>query len=374
MRHRLAAITIALVGAMIVSLLPVLLSGQASTARTSPPRTPWGEPDLQGIWYNEESTPLQRPAEYAGREFRTEEEMAALAKRAASSPGRDRRAARGSEQDVAGAYNAVWSPGREVVPGRRTSQIIDPPDGKIPPMTAEGQRRASARREYLDALLQGTSGGKPGPLSPRRFEPPPFYNVDRMNRADSPEDRSSNERCMGASLPRLDARVYFRIVQSPGQVAVYYEPTGHAGANRIIPIGDRPALPSHIRLWLGDARARWEGETLVVETSNFTNKTEYQGSRESLRLTERFTRLGPETIGYQVTVQDPTTWTRPWTAVMELARQDDYQNRIFESSCHEGNFGMTGILSNTRAAEKAFAEGRGPDPATQDNATPGGGG
>ena len=276
---------------------------------------------------------------------------------------------------MAGAYNAVWNVGSvgsgDPVPktGTRTSMVIDPPNGQVPTMTPEAEEREEQRTEYLAALLQGTSGGQPVPPSPRRAEPPPLYNLDRMNRTDGPEDRSSIERCLGSMLPRL--RGYFRIVQSPGSVVIYYE-GGSGGGSRIIPVDGSDHLPSHIRLWQGDARGRWEGDTLVVDTTNFTHKTSYNGSREMLHIIERFRRVDETTIDYVLTIDDPQTWTSPWTLTFPVTRQEDRANRIFESSCHEGNFGMTGMLANTRAAEKVFAEGRGPDPATMDNATGGG--
>jgi len=396
MRNRCLVILSALTVVAGVSLVPVLVAGQApagapstSTTAGTPAAilTPWGEPDLQGIWYAFEDVPLQRPAQYAGREFLTDEEVAARAGKAwiesvaegfndpAKRQGRDRRAEAGSQADVAGAYNALWTPGRDHrKPSNRTSLIVDPRDGRIPPLTPEAQKRVAADREYQQALLQGTPNGKPGPPSPRRAETPPSYNTGRLNRADGPEDRAFSERCLGLTLPAFGGRIYHRIVQSPGYMALYYEPSGHAGANRIIPVGEtrHVPLPQHIRQWLGDARGRWEERTLVVETTNFTHKTDYQGSRENLRLTERFTRLDADTLRYEVTIQDPTTWTRPWTIRADMAKQNEYENRLYEPSCHEGNFGLIGMLSSTRAAEKAFKEGRGPDPATQDNATGGG--
>jgi len=170
------------------------------------------------------------------------------------------------------------------------------------------------------------------------------------------------------SLPAFGGRIYHRIVQSPGYVALYYEPSGHSGANRVIPVGEARyvPLPQHVRQYLGDPRGRWEGNTLVIETTNFTDKTDYQGSRENLHLIERFTRIDADTIRYEVTVQDPTTWTKPWTIRADMAKQNEYENRLYEPACHEGNYAMIGILSSIRAQEFAFAEGRGPDPAIQD--------
>jgi hypothetical protein len=202
---------------------------------------------------------------------------------------------------------------------------------------------------------------------------PPRYNVTRLNRADGPEDRSLEERCLGLTLPAFGGRIYHRIVQSPGYVAIYYEPSGHAGGNRVVPISDRPHLPQHMRLYLGDSVGRWEGNTLVVDTTNFTKKTQYQGARENLHLIERFTRLDPNTIEYKVTVEDPTTWTKPWTFKASMGKQDAFENALYEPNCQEGNYGIIGMMSSTRAAEKLFKEGKGPDPATLDTATGGGG-
>ena len=185
-----------------------------------------------------------------------------------------------------------------------------------------------------------------------------------MNRADGPEDRSLTERCFGSTLPNLGERDYFQIVQSPGYVTIYYEHGQGGGGNRIIPVDGSSHLPGDLRLWLGDARGRWEGDTLVVDTTNFTAKTNSRGSRENLHLVERFRRVDASTLDFEITIEDPTTWTQPWTVANTFTRNDDRENRIFESTCHEGNVGLTGVLANTRAADKAFAEGRGPDPAT----------
>ncbi len=367
----------ALLGALsavlvIVLVAPATVAGQAL-------RTPWGEPDLQGIWNNRFVTPLERPKEFGTREFLTEDEIAAAERQLveqAKRPGRDSREGAGSERDVARAYNEHWFGDPSLLRGRRTSQIADPPDGRIPPLTAEAQQRIATKREYLQALLQGTSGGRPGPISPRRSEPSPDYNLDRINRSDGPEDRGGPERCFGNSLPVLLQSGSFggvaRIVQSPGAVAIYYDIGQGQGFSRIIPIADRPHLPNHIRQRYGDALGRWEGDTLVVDITNFTEETDFQGSRENLHLIERYRRVDASTLAFQVTMEDPTTWTRPWTAVQELARNSDQKNQVYEGGCHEGNYGLIGMLANTRAAEKAFAEGRGPDPATQDNATGGG--
>jgi hypothetical protein len=364
---------------VLMSLLPASVAGQAASAGgASSVRTPWGDPDLQGIWSNPYVTPLERPQQFGTREFLTEDEIAAEERRLlelSKGVGRDNREGTGTERDVARAYNEHWFGDPSLQRGRRTSLIVDPPDGKIPPLTGEAQQRLDTKREYLAALLQGTSGGKPGPISPRRSEPSPDYNLDRMNRSDGPEDRGGPERCFGTNLPILLQSGTFggvaRIVQSPGAVAIYYDIGQGQGFSRTIPITDGPHLPSHIRQRYGDARGRWEGDTLVVDTTNFTQKSDFHGSRENLHLIERYRRVDANTLSFQVTIEDPTTWTRPWTTVQELKKNSDQKNQVYEGGCHEGNYGLIGMLANTRAAEKAFAEGRGPDPATQDNATGG---
>lgn len=350
-------------------------SGPGGTSSAASLRTQWGDPDLQGVWTSEEAVPFERPAKYAGREFLTDEEIAALDKeraaRAADRTPRGRDVKLEGEKDVAQAYNQFWSDGGRVMrTGRRTSQVIDPPDGQMPPLTPQAKARNAAERDYLNALLQGTSGGRPGPPSPRRNEPPPTYNLHRMNRSDGPEDRSTGERCMGSTLPAGGG--FFSIVQSPDVAAIKYDIGQGSGFARVIPVTNAPHLPQHIRQYHGDARARWEGDTLVVELRNFTIKTDFQGSRENLRVIERFTRVDAKTLQQRVTVEDPTTWTRPWTFETTFTKQPE-RTILYESNCHEGNYGLVGMLANQRAAEKLFKEGKGKDPATMDVATGGGG-
>jgi hypothetical protein len=172
---------------------------------------------------------------------------------------------------------------------------------------------------------------------------------------------------MAARLPDFGGATGFflQILQSPGTVSIFYDTGQGQGWQRIIPVTDKPHLPSHVRQWWGDSRGRWEGNTLVVDVTNFTPKTDFQGSRENLHLVERWTRVDSKTIDYTVTLEDPTTWTKPWTVKQDLTRQDDKINRIYrEPRCHEGNYGMPALLAGARIEEKAFAAGRGPDPAT----------
>jgi hypothetical protein len=197
---------------------------------------------------------------------------------------------------------------------------------------------------------------------------PPFYNTGRLNRNDNPEDRSNSERCMAAVLP--DFAGYRRIVQSPGAVAIFYDTGQGQGWQRVIQVDASPHLPSSIRLRFGDSRGRWEGNTLVVDVTNFSPKFNFQAARENLHLVERWTRTSANTIQYAVTIEDATTWTKPWRVEQELARQDERANRIYyEPRCHEGNYGLPAMLLGARAEERAFAAGKGPDPATKDTAT-----
>jgi hypothetical protein len=358
--------------------------GGNGTGESGPaPRTPWGTPDLQGIWNDTYETPLQRPTRFGNREFFTDEERAELDKQRGAIVSQDvRRYGRGSEQDVGGAYatNIFLS---HKPTGARTSLIIDPPDGRIPPFTEEATKRRDAMRAFQLALLQATdvckeklpgcAGGTYGPPSPRRAETPPYYvslgggGGGAINRADGPEDRTLGERCMAAQLPDFGGAAGFfpQIIQSPQAVSIFYDTGQGQGWQRVIPITDRPHLPSHVRQWWGDSRGRWEGDTLVVDVTNFSSKTDFQGARENLHLVERWTRRDANTLEYVVTIEDPTTWTRSWTVKQEYTKQPDQANRVYkEPRCHEGNYGMPALLAGARAEERAFRERRGPDPAT----------
>jgi hypothetical protein len=379
MKGRLLVVIV--VAALVAGVAGVLkLTGGATSqqaANAGPaPRTAWGDPDLQGIWTDPYQTPLQRPAQFANKESFTDEERAALDAQRAGIPRRDQRVERGSERDVAGAYNAVFQSVRPT--GKRTSLIVDPPDGRLPALTPEATRRNAVEREYRLALLQPTetckkkdaacAGGKYGPVSARRNEMPPLYNTGRTNRNDGPEDRSMAERCMGAALP--DFGGYRRIVQAPGSVSIFYDTGQGQGWQRVIPVDGRPHLPASVTQRFGDSRGRWDGDTLVVDVTNFSRKFSYQAARENLHLVERFKRVDANTIEYSATIEDSTTWTRPWTVKQDLVRQDEQANRIYyEPRCHEGNYGLPAMLLGTRIEERAFTRGEGPDPATKDTAT-----
>jgi hypothetical protein len=322
------AIKAAAIGA-VVALLCTQTSAQDPTASATALKTPWGEPDLQGIWTNEFDTPLQRPAKYADQEFFTEAQRAELDK-ARSATLADARAERGTEADVAGKDSAVRISRKRT--GARTSLIVDPPNGRMPPLTPEAQKAAAAEREFRLALLQGTEtcksrrvlcqGGKYDPTpSPRRAELPPRYNAaggggapggpTRYNRHDAPEDGSLADRCLtgglpGFGLPNPFGGNFWRIVQTPGGLSMFYDIIYGQGWQRNIVMDGRPHLPATIRQWFGDSRGHWEGDTLVIDVTNFSPKTEFFGSRENLHLIERWTRTGPATVEYVVTIEDPT--------------------------------------------------------------------
>ncbi len=316
------------VAVVAVALLAASAAGQqpaGDAAGFEPARTPWGDPDLQGIWSpGYILTPLERPDEFAGQEFLTDEDVAALEERA-SVRRRDVRAEPGSVEDVEGAYNEAFTGrGKEVIRTRRTSLIVDPPDGRIP-FTAHGRAVADAAREKMRSEL-----------------------------ADGPEDRRDLDRCRGVSVPFISGTsgTFSRLVQTPGSVTLYHEDGHIGGGYRTVALDGRPHVPAHIRQWLGDSVGRWEGATLVVDTTNFTGLASFNGSGEQLHLVERFTPVAADLIMYQVTVADPEAWTSPWTIELPLQRIDNRENQIFEAACHEGNYAMTSILAGARVLER----------------------
>jgi hypothetical protein len=381
LRSILSAAAVAAAGAGVL-LAAAPASAQATSPKTASLKTSWGEPDLQGIWTDESDTPLQRAPKFANQEFFTEAQRAELDRDRAAMMRRDKRVTRGTELDVAGAYNALFFVQKPT--GVRTSMIIDPPNGRFPPLTPEAAKMAAAEREFRLALLQSTetcktanpvgcAGGKYDPSpSPRLADPPPRYNVGRINRHDGPEDSSLPDRCLTGGLPEFGSAAgsFRRIVQTSGGISIFYDVSQGQGWQRNIVMDGSPHLPKSVRQWYGDSRGHWEGDTLVIDVTNFSAKTDFQGSREGLHVVERWTRTGPHSLEYVATVEDPAVWTKPWTAKQEFTLQSSQDNRIYyEPRCVEGNYGLPGLMRGARAEELAFAEGRGPHPATKDNAT-----
>ena len=365
---------------VLLQVTTVPVAGQAPTA------TAWGHPNLEGIWLDVYDTPFERAPELGDREFTTAEERAERDLARVGSVGRNRRVTRGSQQDVAGAYNAVFTSAKPA--GPRTSLVVDPPNGRVPALTKAAEREIDVQREWRLMLLRNTetcqydaracAGGEYGPPSPHRYDVAPFYNTNRMNRHDGPEDQSSNDRCLSGRTP--DFNGFRRIVQGEDSIAVAYDTGQGQGYQRVVNLsGNHP--PSQIRLRHGDSRGRWEGQTLVIETTNFSPKFTFQPSRggaesgASRRLIERYTRVDEDTLEYELTVEDPTVWTAPWTVHQQMKRQSDQENRIYyEPRCHEGNYGLPALLVGARVEKEEFAAGRGPDPFSLDTATDFGGG
>jgi hypothetical protein len=299
--------------------LVALTLGVALTAQThwSPSRTPDGHPDLQGLWYFGSATPLERPKEFEGKEFFTAEEAAAFERSTDEHRG-----------DVLAVHAPEWLDyGKHVGADRRTSLVIDPPDGRVPPLTPAARAKVAARR----ARIQN------GP-------------------SDNPEDRSVQERCLvfGAGPPLLPGPYNnnMQIVQTASAVVVLTEMIHDA---RIVALDGRPAPAAALRFWLGSSRGHWDGDTLSVETTNFAEAISVRGSDEHLRVVERFTLEGPDLMRYEFTIDDPTAFTRPWTGTFAMTRTTD---RIYEFACHEGNYGLKNILGAARAEEQEAARRR----------------
>ena len=309
-------------------------SGQSAEDRFEVPRQADGRPDLSGVWANNAATPLQRPAQLADKETFTDEELAELQETAVRLFGGADDASFGDgvflavlsdvEKNVSrdggtGNYSSVWMVDR--VFENRTSLITDPPDGRIPPLTPDAeQRQAVAREQRVPNQYAG------------------------------PEDLSLNVRCITYGIPRVGGlgagyNSYYQIFQTPDHIVMLGEMIHDA---RVIPITDQPHIGDSIRQWHGDSRAHWEGDTLVVETTNFDQKATYMGSTDGRHLVERLTRVGPDALRYEITLTDPTVWTSSWTAMIPMSRADD---PVFEYACHEGNIGLAGILAGARVQE-----------------------
>ena len=337
--------------ALLVTLAAVVagaasIAGQAPVASAGPNKTrpirawtaplgPDGHPDLQGVWLNNSATPLERPRALEGRESLTDDEVAELRRRAD-------RLFRNTNADFAAGdavflaaladidrFTSTTATGStfEMIErefDNRTSLIIDPPDGRIPLLTPEAQQRRAAT------------------------------NAIRQRPAEGPEDLNHVERCLTYGVPRLSGTNtgagplgYYEIVQTPSYIVLFLEAVHEA---RIITLDGRPHLPASVRQWQGDSRGRWEGQTLVVDTTNFSARSDFMGSSDHLHLVERFTRVASDRVDYQITVDDPTTWTSPWTAVIRLKQSAGH---LFEYACHEGNYEiLRGIFAAARAKEK----------------------
>src|SRR5258706_9863234 len=385
MRKRFSVSMIGVAVALVaVAVISVSISGTAAPAPVL--KTPWGEPDLQGIWTDETDTPLERSPKFANQEFFTEAQRTEMDRQRSAMLGRDQRAERGTIADVAGAYNDVFTPKKRT--GARTSRIVDPPNGRLPTLTPDAQKMTAVEREFRLALLQATEacknneqackGGKYSPTpSPRFADLSPRYNTATINRYDGPEDASLAVRCLMGGVPEIgtlgaiaDGISFGRIVPQPGGITMFYDVGQGQGWQRNIVMDGSPHLPAGIRQWYGDSRGHWEGNTLVIDVTNFSPKTDFQGSRENLHVVERWTRIGPNTLQYVVTIDDPTVWTKPWTVTQEFIGQSEQANRIYyEPRCNEGNYALPGLIRGARMQEFAFAQGRGPDPATRDSAT-----
>ncbi len=316
-----------LVGLVSIAALPA-----ADPNSWTAPRTADGQPDLQGVWANNNATPLERPDKLADKAALSKEELAKIKERARKLFNDDSGdAAFGdsvfsaalnesenftSRDAATGNYNQFWVVEREFS-DNRTSLVVDPPNGRIPELTATGK-------------------AKNAESAVKRARPP-----------EGPEDRSLGERCVTFGVPRTGAgyNSYYQIFQTPDYVAIMMEMIHDV---RIIPLDGRPHVEDPIRLWHGDPRGRWEGDTLVVETRNYSPKSSFRGSSENLTLVERFTRVGPEKLRYEITLEDPTTWTRPWTVMIPLSKSED---AIYEYACHEGNYSMEGMLAGARKEE-----------------------
>jgi hypothetical protein len=318
------------VGVAAATISSAGLRAQSDTAQPtaehfSVPRTSWGDPDLEGVWDYRTITPLERRPELGDRAFYTDEEIAQLEGRAAR-----RMEQPPDENTPVGLVHAEYltDPGRYLDESRRTSLIVEPANGRLPPLTPEAQ----ARQDRARAAPPAPPGG----------------------RADSYTDRPLLERCItrgagGAPMPTLYNN-NMRITQAPGYVAIVHEMVHET---RLVPLDDSKL--GNVRSYQGESRGRWEGDTLVIETRNFNGKAPYRGAGANLRVTERYTRVGPDKLDYKVTFEDDTQWTQPWTAAYSLRAGE---GELYEYACHEGNYGLRNILENARDEERKAAGAR----------------
>ena len=328
---RIAVLVVLALGLAMPITVAAQSAAQSDDATWTVPRTPDGHPDLQGVWANNNATPLERPEAWKGKDRLTPEELAELQVAAQEAVDEGdalfgdqlvlaaiERTQAESYDPTTGNYNQFWVADRDF--SDRTSLVVDPPGGRIPELTAEGKERVE------------------GLMAHRRDHP-----------ADSYTDRPLSERCVTYGVPRLGAgyNSYYQVFQSRDHVVVFMEMNHDA---RVIPLTGRPHVDDGVRLLHGDSRGYWEGDTLVIETTNYSRASNFRGARDNLHVVERLTRVGPRTLNYEVTLNDPTTWTAPWTVEIPLMGSED---PVFEYACHEGNIGMEGILSGHRAQERA---------------------
>ena len=321
-----------LAGVFILGCIVAITAQGRSSSAWTPARTPDGQIDLEGVWDFSTITPLERPGGLGDKQTFTDAEAANFEREENLRQNRDLiDSKKGGGQYLPGSvipYNEFWyERGSKIVGDRRTSLIVDPPDGRIPRLTPEAAKRldeqaAVARDEQLGIV-----------------------------RADSPESRSLADRCIlgfNAGPPMTPGAYnnHVRISQAPGYVTLVAEMVHEA---RVIPVDGRPHLPQSIRQYNGDSRGRWDGRTLVIDTTNFLRETSFRGSSANLHLTERLTRVDANTLLYEFTVEDPKTWTRPWTAAVPMTKVD---SPVYEYACHEGNYALRNILSGARAQEK----------------------
>jgi len=328
MRNRIQVFAVALLAAAAVG--PSVLRAQTiasaapadASAATAPPRTSWGDPDLQGVWDYRTITPMERRPELGDREFYTEDEVAQLEGRAA------RRMDKPPDPNApnTGLIHAEYltDPGRHVDDSHRTSLIIDPPNGRLPPLTPDAQKRQ-------DAARAAAAGAPPG------------------GKADSYHDRPLYERCITRGLPGTILPTLYnnniRIVQAPGYVAIVHEMIHDT---RVVPLDGAPF--SAVRSYLGESRGHWEGDTLVVESRNFNGRAPFRGAGENLKLTERYRRTSADKIEFKMTFEDATQWVQPWTVAYSIRPAD---GELYEYACHEGNYGLRNVLENARDADRA---------------------
>jgi hypothetical protein len=313
------AATIGLPAATAQTQAPGAAPTSAAATAKPVPKTPWGHPDLQGTWDYRTITPLERSRELGTREFYTEEEKKTLEARAG------RRMDGPPEEIRPGLTHAQYAtdPGRFVADGYRTSLIVEPPDGRIPALTAEGKARQARAPNRANTV-----------------------NASWL-------DRGNQERCITYGLPSASLPTLYnnniQIVQSPDSAVIVHEMIHEA---RVIPLDGRPQLNQNVQGWIGSSRGRWDGDTLVVETTNFNGKNSYRGSTTGLHLTERYTRVAENRLELRLTVSDPTTWEKPWTVLLPMRPTE---GELIEYACHEHNLSMVNILEVARDAEKAAA-------------------